>query len=153
MRLNRLVSLFYILGTLLILLPFLDLGANLWPWAPNALNWRYGAYGILSGVLLTPFMGLLLILVTGVAADHGATVRLMSVLAWLVGALLVGSTVIYGLDAVQLRVTVPAEARDQFRIGTMKALVKNVVVALALLWTGWVAWSAARTRPGRGHRS
>lgn len=147
MRLDRLVGLFYLLGSLLILLPLLDLGANLWPWAPGTVNWRYGAYGILSGLLLTPFMGLLLIFATGVAADHVTVVRIVAVLGWIVGVFLIVSTVMYGLDAVQLQVTVPGEARGQFRIGTAKALVKNVVVALALLWTGWIGWRMSGRSP------
>lgn len=145
---RRLGHLGYVLAILLILFPLMDLAANIWPWKLGEVGWRYGSYGILSGYFMTPLMGLMLAMGVAVALEHMRVARVVAAVSWLVALAFFASTVVYALDALQVHATVPAQAQTQFGIGTIKAVVKNVISAFVLVWMGWVGFQAARQKGG-----
>ncbi len=147
---RRLGQLGYVLAILLVVYPFMDLAANIWPWKLDQVGWRYGSYGILSGYFMTPLMGLMLAMGVALALDHVRTARVMAVLAWVVAVAFFAVTVVYAFDALQVRATVPAEARTRFGVGTVKAVVKNVISAFVLLWVGWVGFRARGAQRTKG---
>lgn len=141
---RRLGQLGYVLAILLVLYPAMDLAANVWPWKAGEVGWRYGTYGILSGYFMTPLMGLMLAVGVALALGHARRAKVLASLAWVVGLVFFAATVMYALDALQVRSTVPDQARTQFSIGTIKAVVKNVISAFVLLWIGWVGFRGAK---------
>lgn len=137
------------IGTVLVILPLVDLAANAWPWAPGALTWRYGGYTLLSGFLTTPVVGLALLAGAAVVAGQRTVGRVVAVVGIALVVGLIGATALFVLDALQLGATVPAEAATQFRIGVAKALFKNLAMAGALTVVAWVAWRRSGRHPRR----
>lgn len=130
----------YGIAAILVLLPMLDLAANVWPWNPGNTGWRYGSYGIMAGFLLSPLTGLALGLATSSVFRHRRVRKVLAAVAGLAGLVVVTASVLYVLDALQIRASVPTEARQQFGIGTVKALAKNLIAALTLIWFAWIGW-------------
>jgi hypothetical protein len=139
---RHLVGVAYMVAGVLVLFPLVDLAANLWPFDAGRVNWRYGGYGLASGFLLTVLLGTALAVATAVVAGHRTAGRVLGALSGVAGLALLVAAAIYVLDAMQIWPTVPEEARDQFGIGTGKALFKNGIVALGLAWTGVAGWRA-----------
>lgn len=134
----------YFVAAVLILFPLIDLVANLWPLDPSRVNWRYGAYVLLSGFVLTVLLGFALALLLSRLAEHRKTARVLAVLSGLGGIVLLAAAVAFALDALQLRASVSEDARTQFGIGAVKAVVKNTIAAAGFLWIAWAAWRAPR---------
>lgn len=147
---SRLVGIGYFLAVVLFLFPAIDLVANLWPLAPGRVNWRYGAYMLLSGFVLTMLLGVALALLIGRGSRHRGIVRVVGVLSALAGAVLLAAAIAFTLDALQLRAGVTGDARTQFGIGVLKALVKNTAAAIGFLWMGWIGWRRDRGLSRRG---
>ncbi|MFW6078227.1 MAG: hypothetical protein ACODAE_01310 [Gemmatimonadota bacterium] len=138
----------YFVCALLVLLPAADFLANVWPWAPGDIEWRYGAYGLLSGFLMTPTLGVLLVLLLSTTLGHRRTAKVLAAAAGLIALVILSGAAAYALDAVQIRSGMPEAGRARFDIGSVKAVTKNVLSAVALGWLGLAAWrSAASSRP------
>jgi hypothetical protein len=145
---SELVSLGYLVAAIMILFPIVDLGANLWPFRPTELNWRYGTYGVMSGYLLTVVLGFGLVVAVGVLAMHRGWVRLLGGLSAVGGVLLLVFAAVYVLDALQIRATLSGDALGQFHIGTVKTLFKNGISGLALIWIAWAGWRGSAAAKG-----
>ena len=137
----------------MVVLPLVDLVANVWPLQIGQLEWRYGAWGVLSAYLLTPLLGVMMLAAAAALLGHA---RMLGALFWLyflaAAVLLIGS-VLFVLDVFQLRGAVPQAGQSQYDVGAAKALVKHIVVAVALFWLGWgcrMAAKQARTARPRG---
>jgi hypothetical protein len=139
---ERLATLGYLLATLLVVLPLLDLLANIWPWSPGEVSWRYGSFTLLSGFLLTPLMGLALAVGVAVAAGDPRVARILGAVGLASAILLLAGAVIFALDVVSIGATVPPEASTTFTIGAGKALLKCTVMAAALAWIGAMGWAS-----------
>jgi len=151
--LDRISAPLYFATILLVALPALDLVANIWPLRFGDVGWRYGAAGLMSGYLLTPLLGLLLAWVVASLGRHRRAMLITSVFAVFGALVLVVIVLGFALDALQVRSGISPENMSHFEIGALKALLKYVVVILALLWPGIVGWRIWRAeRRGRGHR-
>ena len=69
-------------GLLMVFVSLLDLGSNLWPFFPSAVEWRYGAVGILSGFTVTPLLGIVLMVAGAYSRAPAATVRVWASCSW-----------------------------------------------------------------------
>lgn len=148
---SRLAGLGYFVAAILFLFPVIDLVANLWPIDPGRINWRYGAYMLLSGFVLTMVLGMALGLLVGRAAGHARTVRVLAVINGVIAVVLLLAAVAFTLDALQLRAGVTGDSRTQFGIGAVKSLVKNIIAAVGFGWIAVVGWR--RTRAGSAKRA
>ena len=59
----------YVSAFLLIMVPFLQAGAQLWPLQLGNVQWRYSAANALSSVLLLPYLGLVLLILLSRAIE------------------------------------------------------------------------------------
>jgi hypothetical protein len=137
----------------LVVLPLVDVAANAWPFAPAEAAWRYGSLGLFSGFLLTPLLGVVMVLLVAAHQGHAGLLR---VTAWaaLAGALgCLVCVVLFALDVLQVRNAVPTEARTTFDIGAAKAELKYVAVAVALLWLSIGGRRAARSADRRARNA
>jgi hypothetical protein len=150
--LNRLAWPIYFVVLLLIALPVLDYATNMWPIRLGDVDWRYGAVGLLSAYLLTPLVGIVLLLGVAIGLQHRRIVRILSVVNIVVALLIAFAVVFYALDMLQLRGGVPDEARPRFDVGAAKATVKHVAVAMGLAWLGFVGARASRRGKKGGQR-
>jgi hypothetical protein len=128
----------------MVALSLLDLVTNVWPLQAGLLEWRYGAWGLLSGYLLTPLLGMIMLAAAAALMGHA---RALAALFWvnlLVAAVLLVGSVFFVLDVVQLRGAVPVGEQSRYDTGASKALLKHVLVAAALFWLGRACRTAAK---------
>lgn len=150
--LDKMVGPVYIAGILFVILPIVDLVTNVIPLQPGDVAWRYGAVGLSSGFLLTPLLGMLVLALGAAYAEHALVLRILAGLGIAGAVVLIGVSVLFTLDALQLRGAVTPAESARFDIGAVKAVGKNVVGAVALGWLGRGSWLAAR-RAVRTHRA
>jgi len=143
----------YCVALLLVVTPLVDLVANVWPPRLGAVEWRFGTFGLLSGFLLTPLLGM--VLATGAAAllEHRGAQRTFALLDLAGAALLMIAAVMLSLDWLQMRASIDPATRPAIDIGSVKSIAKHLGVTVALGWLGGVGWRASRpTAQLRSHQ-
>ncbi len=125
----------YLAALLLIAVPFLQAGSQLWPLQLSNIQWRFGAANALSSVLLLPYLGLSLLVLMSRALDSRALARTVGVLSGFLALGLLVSMLLFVLDALQLKKIVNSSMMNTFnttsiRVGLVTALF---LVAFALL--------------------
>ncbi len=134
----------YFLGFLLIVTPMGDFLTNVMPMRPGSAEWRYGSVGLFAGFLLTPTLGVLILLFAAIVLEHRMVVKILSVLNLLVAILFLILIALFALDVVQVRASIPedavAEVRSRFHIGAAKAVLKYLSMVVAFGWLGWVGF-------------
>jgi hypothetical protein len=146
---RRVVAALYPVAALLILAPVVDLAGAVLPPRLAEVTWRFGTFGLFANALLTPVLGLtLLVIATILQGRRGATRVLAVVLALLAVLLLIG-TVLFALDFVQLRGTVAAQAKQSYDVAALKALIDALLTCIVTGWLARIAF-AASPRATRG---
>jgi hypothetical protein len=92
---------------------------------------------------MTPVLGLALVIFVATAARHATVVRIMGWTVIVAAICLVGASLLFTLDAVQVRASVEAERQVLVVVGSGRAMFKNLVVAAALLWLGLASLKVA----------
>lgn len=140
-------------GLLLCLAPLVDLAAGVGSVNPEAVPWRFGAAGLLSGALVLPMLGLCLVLVAAVVLDQLGLIRVLGGVAVLLFLVILAITVSFALDALQVRGQIRQEAKPAFDLATLKAAATYALEAMVLLVLGLNARTAARHAAAqRGNR-
>lgn len=142
--LRRLSVAAYAVAAVFLLSPLIDVLTNVYPTDLGSMQWRFGAIGILSNYLISAVFGLLLATLVAAVLGHRLVLRISAVLNVLIALVLVGITLLFGLDVLQLRQAVRPEAGEMFRIGALKASFKILITAVALLLLGIGALKTAR---------
>ena len=124
----------YLVAFLLFFIPFFDAILSLAPWNLGSSQWRFGAFGLLSNALMLPATGALIAVATAVIFGHFRTQRVLSILSWLAVAIIVVSTVLFGLDAVQSRRLIRADMQLSYFVATGTAVGKLLLGALAFVF-------------------
>ncbi len=148
--LRRLSVAAYAVAVLFILSPLVDVLTNIYPTDLGSMQWRFGAIGILSNYLISGVFGLLLATLVAALLGHRTLLRISAIVDLATAAVLLGITLLFALDVLQLRSTVRPEAGEMFRIGALKASLKILMTAVALLLLGIRALKASRE--AEGHR-
>lgn len=141
-RASKLAVAAYLVAAVLVLFPVFDVVAAAWPVRLGLVNWRYGAIGLFSRVLVTPLLGFLLASGVALALDQRRVLRALSVLNGVVAVLLIGVISLFMLDAVQLRAQAAETARTSLDAASMFALGKfslALLIEVALAIGGWQA--------------
>jgi hypothetical protein len=107
----------------------------------SQLTWRYQALGRLSQSLLTPILGISLLVGAGAIGRRSWMCRLGGGLALTGAVALLGLTALFLLDMTGARQQVVPEAAEIFRIGAIRASIKFVLSTLALGLLGWAGFS------------
>lgn len=136
----------YLAGALMIVLPLGDLVASIWPIRVGQIEWRFGTIGLLSGFTLSPVLGLVMCMIAAAVLEHRLAQRAFAIVGVLGAVVLIGLSVIFAFDWLQYRAGAPAEARRPMDTGSLKAIVKHLLVAGSLLWLGIAGWHAGRQR-------
>jgi hypothetical protein len=145
LRFDRAQGPIYFLAFLFLALPFMDFIMNVWPLQLDKVNWRYGAFGLAGGFLLTPLLGLVMLLVTAILYDNRRTLTVTAVISSIVALALILLSMAFVLDSLQMRSGVPVDQKRVFDAGVLKALVKDATGAIC---AAWVAFAAMRSRSG-----
>jgi hypothetical protein len=136
----------YGLAVLFFIHPVADLLANFVPIEVGNVQWRYAFVGLLSNYVLTMLAGVVFAAVAAAIARHVRVMRWVAGVAAAVALALALVTIVFSLDVLQLRVSVPPEEKLLFKIGALKAAAK---LSVAFVYIGSVAiagWVASRSR-------
>ncbi len=141
--LRRLAAPCYAIGLLLVVSPALDYVTSIYPFLPGEAKWRFASLTLLSGFLLTPLLGLALILLAAGLLQHRGALRVTGVLAIVLALAVLAVSGLLALDVVELRATSPAEMRTAIALSGLRGLAKNVLAAAVLFWAGVASLRAA----------
>lgn len=139
---HGIVGALLLVGAVCIGYPALDLVLNNLPLAPTQPGWRYQVGGMVSQLMVTPFIGIALVLLGGWRGRMPRLLRTTAVVCFLAAVLLVVLTVVFFQDAQGLANVVPAEDQRPFRLATGRALAKNVISSGVLATLGVLALRA-----------
>jgi len=117
----------YLGAILLIGVPFLQAGSQLWPLQLGNIQWRFGAANALSSVSLLPFLGLSMLFALSRALESRGVSRVVGAIAAFLALGLLGSLVIFFFDASELKAIVNSQMLAAFksttlRVGSISAL-------------------------------
>lgn len=131
------------MGFVLIVFPLTDAVAQLWPLSFTSLESRFGALGLGSRALMTPLLGLLVVLAASFAGEHPRTQWAVGVGAWLFALASGFLAVVFALDAVHVYGLLEDGAWAAVEIGSVVALAKYLIFAVtsALLGRAGLAQS------------
>lgn len=141
----------YFVAFLLVATPLFDWIANVTPFRPGSVDWRYGVTGLLSGFLLTPLLGMVIASLIAMATNTRRSRILVGTLNLMGGLALCLLLPLFALDFFQLRASVPPSELPLFEAAGFKAALKHATAAMAFLWLG-IAALRALPRPVRKTR-
>ncbi len=133
----------YFLAFLFLTISLMDYVMNVWPIQLDKVNWRYGAFGLAGGFLLTPLLGLVMLLVTALWFEHRRTLLVTGIVSAVAAVGLALLSMSFVLDSLQMRSGVAAGQKGLFDAGVLKALVKDVT---GIISAGLVALAAFKGR-------
>jgi hypothetical protein len=137
--------LLYTMAVLMVLMPVLTAGQALWPLQLWNIRWRFDAASALSSILLLPFLGLsLMVLISRVTEDKNVPRVVGAISAILVIGLL-GSLVLFALDALQLRTVVPTAQEQTFQKISIRVVVSTILFTVGFSLLMITAFKSSRT--------
>lgn len=134
-RQRTLLTAAYPMFAVMAINPIMGLLVTAWPLRFDRIQWRFG----FSGVLVTEAMpvhavGLALLLMVATWLGHRNVVRVVAALAVCAAVVIGVSVILFGLDALQMRRTVPQASKQQFDAAGLRTLLVSVMLVPALLW-------------------
>lgn len=142
--LETLLGPLYFIAALLIVTPLMDFATSVLPLRVSSIEWRFATVGLMSGFLLTPLLGIVIVIALAAYADHLRFLRLLSVLNGTVAVLFVILLILFALDVIQLRSVVQEQAKGAFQTAAAKAVVKHATFIVALGWLSVRGFRASR---------
>lgn len=88
---------------LLIASPAIDLVGAIIPARPGEISWRFGVFGLLTNALVTPMLGLAILLVVATLLERQRTVRRLAILTLVLDVIILLGLGLFVLDYLQLR--------------------------------------------------
>ena len=134
----------YVLVAMLLLFPVLDLSLQIWPFQLASAQWRFGSVGIVSRMLITPYLGLFLMFAVALRLEHSRILKIFTALSALVILVLVVLMGMFALDALEVRALVTAEQIRRFDLTSALALVKLSLASLVAFVFALVGMRSAR---------
>ena len=136
----------YLVLSLAALFPLMDLVGGLIPSNWGNATWRFGAVGLFSNFAMGLSLELFLLAVIAYVANHRRVLLVLGVLSAVVAVLLLGSSVLFVLDALQTRARVQPAMVRRFDFATGGALAKLLLYAVVNLILSRGEFLAARRR-------
>jgi hypothetical protein len=144
----------YLTGLMVVVFPAVEFVLTVWPLSPGVLSWRYGTVGLLSRSIMTPMVGLAIILATATLLERTWVQRAVSVLGFVGAAALLLALGLFALDLLQFRNQVRPAAKTAFDVSSVMAVMKLFAGAVVLLAFGVSGRAMVRRAAAREpHRS
>lgn len=130
---------------MLVVIPILQTVTQIWPLQLGNIQWRFQAAGVLSTVLIFPFLGFALMAMIARATEARGVSKAIGIISALVAVVLAASLVLFALDALQLKAIVASRAMQAFQLATVRVgLVTTTFLVL------FVILAMTALRPPRG---
>lgn len=142
---RRVAPALYLIAGLLLLIPTADFFSSIAPYHFGEPKWRFASVALFAGFLLTPLLGIALVLLTAALLQHGRVLRVTSWACLLVALVLLGSAVLLALDTIQVRAAADPQLKLALALSGVRAVLKNLLVGSALLVAFWGGRLAARS--------
>jgi hypothetical protein len=139
----------YLIGASLTLIPLFDAVMSAMPLRPGDVGWRFGFEGLMSRAIMTPMLGLLIVLVCATAFEHRRVVRVVAILAAVAAASSLILIVFFALDALTLRRQVRPDTLRAFDLASLGAVAKYLWGSIVLTVVAAGSWKNSRARPTR----
>jgi hypothetical protein len=142
-------------AVLLIASPAIDLIGAIVPARPGEISWRFGVFGLLTNTLVTPMLGLAILIVVATLLERHQTVRRLAVLTLILDVILLLGLGLFILDYLQLRQAVTGTSRGAYDAAAIKALLVGALEIGVLAWlvvTGFRSSKGVTTGTSRKHR-
>lgn len=139
----------YLILAMMIFFPLLDALLTVWPLRGGEVSWRFGAVGMFSRALMSPVFGLILIFGLALIYEHRVVQRVIGVLAVIAALGTASASVIFVLDALQMRAQVQPQMQTAFDVASVVALGKLLVLSVILIVLGIAAFRSSRRRSAR----
>jgi len=125
----------YFVAFLLVAIPISEVVLAAWPLRFGEVTWRYGTFGMIGQGVMTPLLGLTIMLWAAVDLQQRWVVKVLGVLCLLASVAFAVAIVMFALDTVQMRSAVADEVRKAFDLATFAAFSKHFagLVGTALL--------------------
>lgn len=144
----------YMAAILLVVIPTLQVGFQLWPLQLASIQWRFGAMNMVSGSVLLPwFLGLSLFLTLARQLDRGGAQRVVGVLATLSFVGVAAALVLFVLDTQELQAIVSAQAESQFRSTATRVMAVSGTFLLSFLLLVVASFNAPARTHATGRKS
>jgi hypothetical protein len=134
----------YAAAALILLDQIAELVVVLYPFRLSAVDWRFGAFGLIMGRTTTAVIMDVLIILATLGLRHRRALRIWGMLHVVAALLLLIGLVMFALDALELRGTVRPDVMGTLTLGSTRAAL---MVFLALIYCGLV--TAATLRASR----
>lgn len=145
MKLNRpLIVAAYAVAALMIVVPIVEVVLSVWPLRFGQTSWRFGTVGLLSQAALTPVLGAVVLFAAALALEHRRTLTVASILAIIVGIIMLALVPLFALDAIQMRAQVQSTAHRAFDLSSLLATIKLTCIFLIFLLLGIGGWKVRR---------
>jgi hypothetical protein len=134
----------YVGAVLLLAVPLMQAGSQLWPLRLGNIQWRFGAANALSSVLLLPYLGLSILVLMSRALDNRALARTVGTISAVLTVGLLGSVALFALDALQLRKIVTSAMMNSFNTTAIRVGLVTVLFVLAFALMAQACFKAPR---------
>lgn len=124
-------------GLLTLGFPIVDLVLATAPFDFGAMEWRYQFTGRMSQMLMTPVLGIALLAAAGHLGRSRGVLLTSRILGWGGAALVLGLTILFVVDGSVAAEQIPEDAQGVFRLGAIRAIVKNILTVGAFGLLGW----------------
>jgi hypothetical protein len=118
-------------AVLLIIIPFLQAGQQLWPLQLGDIRWRFGAANALSSVLLLPFLGLAMMALVARSTNSKGISQIVGALAALFVIGLLSSLVLFAMDALQLKTIVTSQMMKPFESTSLRVVMVSLIFTVS----------------------
>jgi hypothetical protein len=134
----------YVILILAAVFPAVDILSGLIPLNLGNATWRFGAVGVLASYAMGLSLELLLLAVLAALSNHRRVLLVLGVISVLLALTLLGSIVLFLLDALQTRARVNPTVLNRFDFATGGAVAKLTLYAIANLILARGEFLAAR---------
>jgi len=121
----------YLGAILLVAIPVAQVISQIWPLELFNIQWRFQAANALSSILLLPFLGLILGGMVARSVNARGVSKFTGVIAAIAAVSMAASTVLFLLDALQLKAVVTSRMTPQFNITMVRVLGVTTLFTVA----------------------
>ena len=143
----------YFAATLLIVVPFVQAGSQIWPLQLSNIQWRFGAANALSSILLLPYLGLSLLILMARGLESRALGRTVGAVATIFSVGLLASLVVFILDALQLKTIVSTAMTASFNSTSVRVGLVTTVFLVAFAFLALAGFKAPRGTAAAARKS
>jgi hypothetical protein len=146
-RLRPLLTAAYPIALFMVAYPLLNLLLTMWPARFDLTSWRFGAYGLLMGTTMMPFIGLAVAAGAAWLLGHYRALRVMGVVAGVAMVTIIVGYVVFFADAGTVKAALRPEALDRYNASVMRAAIIGAANVFVLGWFAVGAWRATTPQP------